>query len=77
MKRKSSTFSLSRPNGNRVAIYVRVSTALQAEEGFSLDAQEKVCRQFAEHRRLFQIPLEDFAAHLCGKEHHSQLEEKH
>ena len=37
-------------NGNRVAIYVRVSTQGQAEEGFSLEAQLKICRKFAGDR---------------------------
>jgi site-specific DNA recombinase len=30
-------------------IYCRVSTEEQAEQGYSLDAQEKLCRSFAEH----------------------------
>ena len=34
----------------RVAIYVRVSSTMQVEEGFSLDAQLKACRKFSEDR---------------------------
>ncbi len=29
-------------------IYCRVSTEEQAEQGYSLEAQEKLCREFAE-----------------------------
>ena len=37
--------------GSRVAIYIRVSTVGQAEEGFSLEAQLKACKKFAEERK--------------------------
>ena len=33
-----------------VAIYIRVSTEEQAEDGYSLAAQERICRAFAESR---------------------------
>lgn len=35
------------PLRTRVAIYVRVSSAAQATEGFSLDAQTRLCETFA------------------------------
>ena len=34
----------------RIAIYIRVSTEEQAEDGYSLAAQERACRAFAESR---------------------------
>ena len=34
----------------RVAIYTRVSSQMQVEEGFSLEAQLRACRKFAEER---------------------------
>jgi site-specific DNA recombinase len=41
---------------NRVAIYVRVSTALQETDGTSLDTQEAACRRYAEEHgyRVFE-----------------------
>lgn len=36
----------------RAAIYTRVSTAMQAEEGFSLEAQEEVLQQAIERKGL-------------------------
>lgn len=37
-------------DGKRVAIYTRVSSSMQVEDGFSLEAQLKACRKFAEDR---------------------------
>lgn len=50
MKRKTALATLSplaATNGARVAIYVRVSSAMQVEDGFSLEAQLKTCQKFA------------------------------
>jgi site-specific DNA recombinase len=41
----------------RTAIYLRVSTDEQAEEGFSLDAQERMCRMAAEIRGWTVVEL--------------------
>jgi DNA invertase Pin-like site-specific DNA recombinase len=46
-------------SGDRVAIYIRVSTVGQAEEGFSLDAQRKICQKFAEERGWKVIEVYD------------------
>ncbi len=35
---------------SRAAIYIRVSSQMQVDEGFSLEAQRKACRRFAEDR---------------------------
>ena len=53
MKRKSSSVSfspLTAAANARVAIYVRVSSTMQVEDGFSLEAQLKACQKFAADR---------------------------
>ncbi len=48
-------------DGVRVAIYTRVSTTEQAEEGYSLREQERECRAFAERHgwRVYQVYEDD------------------
>ena len=41
---------MKKPNGERVALYVRVSTDMQAEEGKSIPAQLNELRDFAAAR---------------------------
>ncbi len=48
-------------DGVRVAIYIRVSTTEQAEEGYSLREQERECRLFAERHgwQVYQVYEDD------------------
>jgi DNA invertase Pin-like site-specific DNA recombinase len=39
-------------NGNRAAVYVRVSSTGQAEDGSSLSTQEAACRAYTEQHGL-------------------------
>lgn len=45
----------------RIAVYTRVSTEEQAEEGFSLREQERICRAYAEQQgwQVYQVYADD------------------
>ena len=47
---KAPLTTLSGADRTRVALYVRVSSVAQATEGFSLEAQDRLCRTFAAQR---------------------------
>ncbi len=61
-RRRNATTSTAR----RVALYARVSTEMQAEEGFSIDAQLSEMRQEAQ-RRGWQVVAEYVDAGVSGR----------
>ena len=54
-------------NNNRAVIYLRVSSKGQEENGFSLDAQEKMCKEYAEKENLQVVKIWKGAESAWGK----------
>ncbi len=52
-KRKNTTSNRTTPEGKKIAvIWTRVSTKEQADNNLSLDTQEKLCREYADHKGI-------------------------
>ncbi len=54
-------------NNDRAVIYLRVSSKGQEENGFSLDAQEKMCKEYAEKENLQVVKIWKGAESAWGK----------